>query len=306
MAVPKAFTPEQQKQFTRFVEDAAIRALLAAGLGKDGVQKLLESGGEFQAEIEPHITAAARKFGFPNRFADEEVESSCIYPVEYTGAKPIAKQVDFHAGMFGLSLGGTMEYVEKVLPKLELPAGAEGWFAIPSPDALAARHFPSVTDPAERYCRAVELMLEKLGGTRQLKNYRQGQLGTRYLRQHPRTVSFLRKVTETQKGDILVVPAQFGFRYRGKSVRRAREIFASNEYGLGALAVGAMTLAHPERFVRWEQLHTDCAGDEYGFEAEGEWQSAPIFNFDDDLLEFGTHWFGDPLEYCGSASAFLP
>ena len=41
------------------------------------------------------------------------------------------------------------------------------------------------------------------------------------------------------------------------------------------------------------------------FEAEGKWQDAPIFNFND-LLKFNTNWFNNPNENYGSASAFLP
>jgi hypothetical protein len=30
-----------------------------------------------------------------------------------------------------------------------------------------------------------------------------------------------------------------------------------------------MALVHPERYVRWEELDTDCAGDEFAPDADG-------------------------------------
>ncbi|MBU0624750.1 hypothetical protein KKF05_00220 [Patescibacteria group bacterium] len=105
--------------------------------------------------------------------------------------------------------------------------------------------------------------------------------------------------------DILVVPAQFGLRHRGRSVRRAREVFMANEFGLGAFAIGIMLLTHPEREVQWEQLHVDCAGDEFAPEAGGGFSGAPLFRFSGGGVGFSARWFDDAYEFCGSASAFL-
>jgi len=44
-------TSDQQKQYKRFVEDAGDRGLKEINLDKDGLQRLLEKGGEFQAYV---------------------------------------------------------------------------------------------------------------------------------------------------------------------------------------------------------------------------------------------------------------
>jgi len=54
-------------------------------------------------------------------------------------------------------------------------------------------------------------------------------------------------MAEIKHHDILVVPAQFGLRHRGRSVRRVREVMNANEFGLGVFAIGIMLLTHPER-----------------------------------------------------------
>src|SRR3989338_9764687 len=75
-----AITDGQKKQYLRFVEDAAEKALKEACLDKDGIQKLIENGDEFQA----HIIAGIKELSVSNnQFADEEVSSSHTYPSGY-------------------------------------------------------------------------------------------------------------------------------------------------------------------------------------------------------------------------------
>ena len=237
-----------------------------------------------------------------NQYANEEVRSSYTYPKEYKGPKPIVDQIKAIAKIFGLDPSQAIEFA-KNLPAL--PEGAEGWFAIPSVDALAKKHFPEVTDPVQKDCQAVQLVHAKIAASRSFYNYREGQITPAQLRVHARTAHALDLIAETQKGDILIVAAQLGMRHRGKSVRRAREVFVANEFGLGSLAVGSIVLTHPERLIRWEELDMDCSGDEFSPDADGDFSSAPIFHFGDGKVKFGAYWYGGAREDCGSASAFL-
>ena len=289
-----SITSSQRKQVVRFMEDG----LDALTLDKDGAQRIIENGGKFQVGLKELI----QKHSVTNQFADEEVRSSYTYPKEYRGPKQIVDQIKAIAEIFGLDPSNALEFA-KNLP--ELPNGAEGWFAIPTVDAVAAKHFPEVTDPADRYCRAVELVLEKIGKSRKFYNYREGEITPNRLRQHARTLHALGQIGETQKGDILIVPAQYGMRHRGRSVRRAREVFVAGEFGLGAFAVGCMALTHPKRYVRLEELDTDCAGDEFPPGADGDFSSVPRFGFYVGRVEFDAGWFGSASECCGSASAFV-
>lgn len=226
-----------------------------------------------------------------NRYADEEVASSYTYPNGYT-VKPLTEQVVVLTKLFGLDSAKALAYAEK-LPKL--PDGAEGWFAIPKWQAVA-----------DSYGKAVERMLALIGKSRKLKNWREGQLGEKYLRQSERTEQMFAKFCEQQEGDIIIIPAQFGLRHRGRSVRRARIVFSGNEFGLGAFANGCMLLTHPEREQEWEQLHIDCAGDEYAPDGGGEFVHAPIFHWDEGKLHFSTYWTDDADRRYGSASGFIP
>ena len=116
----------------------------------------------------------------------------------------------------------------------------------------------------------------------------------------------LAKFCEQQEGDIIIIPGQFGLRHRGRSVRRARVVFVGNEFGFGSFINGCMLLTHPEREQVWEQLHIDCAGDEFSPGGGGEFVSAPGFDWGGGGLHFGAYWTDNADEQFGSASGFLP
>ena len=268
----------------------------------DAQNCIIGNGGEFKTRVEKAVEAIIQEMTTPNKYANEVVSSNYTYPKEYKGPKPIAEQVQTIATMFGLDPTQALEFAKK-LPVL--PEGAEGWFAIPKVSVVATKQFPAITDKAEQYCEAVKLVHTKLAESRSFTNYRNGEIVPSKLRQHARTVDFLEHLESEQQGDILIIAVQYGMRHRGKSVRRARETFSSNEFGLGAFAIGCMALVHPERYVRWEELDTDCAGDEFAPLADGVFSGAPVFYWHDDELWFDMDVVSYASDSFGSVSAFV-
>ncbi len=294
MTTATLITDGQKKQVKRFMEDAMDRAIAEGILDKDRIQKLIENGNEFQA----HIIAGIKELSISNQFADEEVSSSYKYPDEYKGPRNIVDQIKMLAKMFNLDPAKALEYVKHLPP---LPDG-EGWFAVLS-DEIAKKDFPD--NPAERYCCAVRMVHKKIAESREFYNYREGAITSDHLRQCARTAHALEQIAETQKGGILIVACQLGMRHRGRSVRRAREVFVANEFGLGSLAVGSIVLTHPERLVRSSELDMDCPGDEFSPDADGDFSHAPVFSFGGDMARFGASFVGYASDYYGSASGFL-
>ncbi len=282
----------QKKQLRDLVGSGAAHGVnIALGeLDNDGLIKLLDNGDELRAAVIQTITSKAKELSVSNQFANEEVRSGYEYPKEYK-RKDLVPQTNILRQLFpGLGFAD-----EKVM-EAPLPKGAEGWFAIPRWQSLGAT-----------YQEALEKVLSKIAEARTFTNYRKGQIEPERLRQTDRKIQKMQQIGDTQKDhDILVVPLQFGLRHRGRSVRRAREVFQGNEFGLGAFEVAILALTHPERFVRWKQLHTDCPGDEYAPGAVGKFVRAPIFIWDDGELVFSSVWFGHALEFYGSVSAFVP
>jgi hypothetical protein len=268
-----------------------------AGLTDDEAQRVNEAPG--LSDLVDGFIAENRS---TNKYKDEEVRAVYGYPKEYKGPKPIADQIAAIAKIFGLDPALALEYAKK-LPAL--PEGAEGWFAIPSVDALAQKHFPEVNDPAEKYCRALQLVHQKIAASRSFFNYRDGQIDTAHIKVSARTLEAFKKIAEQQKGDILIIAAQLGKRHGGRSVRRAREVFVTNEYGLTSVAVGSIVLIHPERLVRWEELDMDCSGDEFSDDGDGQFGHAPCFHFLDEA-GFGTCDVSSASDGFGSSSGFAP
>src|SRR3989344_6621926 len=221
-----------------------------AGLTEEEAQRVNDTPG--LADVVAEFIGQNRS---TNKFKDEEVRAAYGYPNEYKGPKPIADQVKAIAKIFGLDSASALEYAKK-LPAL--PEGAEGWFAIPSVDALAQKHFPEVIDPAEKYCRALQLVHQKIAASRLFTNWRDGQIDTAHFKVSPRTQEMMQKIAETQKGDILIIAPQLGKRHGGRSVRHAREVFVANEYGLTSVAIGSLVWGHPARLPPWEEHGPRC------------------------------------------------
>jgi hypothetical protein len=191
----------------------------------------------------------------------------------------------------------------------ELPAGAEGWFAIPNvwkEDSLLTG----------TYNDSVVQMLKRIEKDRNgnFQNFNEGQLGTDRLRQSARAEAAWKKISADQgHHEILVIAAQFGITHRGRSVRRAREVMVDqkvtvdqNQFGLGVFAVGIMILTHPDRLKHYDDLWIDCAGDRLDEHADDRFGHAPYFGFVDGGIRFGAGWSGGAYGRFGSASGVLP
>ncbi|MFA4998812.1 MAG: hypothetical protein WC514_02220 [Candidatus Paceibacterota bacterium] len=290
-----AVTDGQKKQVKRFAEDAVDRAIAEGVLNKDGAQKLIMNGDEFQARIITDI----RELSVSNQFADEEVRSSYSYLSGYKKPVPLEGQIDILRSYWPkLNPDPAIRYMSEMYPKLQLPGWIEGPFALIRPGFFS-----------DIYGEELEEVLEALAKARGGKfyNYRQGQLGPKYLRQSSATVAMQKCIVEQQPGsDILIVPEQFGIRHRGRSVRRAREVFVASEFGEGAKNVGTMLITNPIRLQHYDDLWIDCAGDEYAPGADGDFSYAPCFYFSVGQVRFVTHWFVSASDDYGSASGFLP
>lgn len=160
------------------------------------------------------------------RYRNEEVASKYGYTL---AVKPICEQLLALMKYFpGLDPGPALACSKSLG---ELPEGAEGWFVIPKPEKVG-----------KTYGEALETVLKHLAVERQGKftNWREGKLGPKYLRLTEKTQKALETLSAQQSGDFLIIPAQFGIRHRGRSVRRAREVFVAKEFGLGPFETAVM------------------------------------------------------------------
>lgn len=152
------------------------------------------------------------------------------------------------------------------------------------------------------YNEAVIEMLRILGTTRPFVNWLDGKLGPDHFRETEAKKKALAQFT----GDYYEIPAQFGMRWKGKSVDTARASLAPGEFLLGAFEVACMLLTHPERLQSYSDLWIGCGGDDYSYSADGSFPDAPIFFWDDGKVKFGSKNRDNADEYYGSASGLVP
>jgi hypothetical protein len=259
-------TAGQKKQYDRFIADAADKALIAASIDRDGLQQLIERGGEFQE----HIIRGIGEFSTNNQFAGEQIESSFGYAPDYK-LGDIDTQIKMLRKIFpdiGRPNQGLLRQSKE--GRMELPAGAEGWFAIP--------HWSKV---ANTYSKAVEIVRSLLNQAYngRFNKYLQDQLGPQYLLETSKKLRAMEMLKQSQNEDILLIPAQFGVRHRGRSVRRACAVMNSCEFGLGIYEIGIMLLTHLNRLKHHNVLRIDCAGDEYRPDADSNLPCVLQFDF---------------------------
>lgn len=295
----------QIKLLTRMAADAAekaVKAYVGANyLSVKGAEQV-KGNADFTARIYAATVLALNELSNTEKFKDEEVESSYGYLSGYK-PKSLTAQCNRLRELFpGIGFANLDLLTQIEEGKIPLPDGAEGWFAIPN----WAKN-PGIF--GSTYSGALGKVLDTIKQTRNGKfyNYRDGQIDEKRLRQSAQSQKFWAELVDAQGNpDILIVPAQFGIHHRGRSVRRAREVFAGNESGLGAFAIGVMLLTHPERLQHFDDLWIDCAGDEYAPDADGDFSSAPFFRFNGGQVKFGGLWVGLAYDDYGSASAFVP
>ncbi len=293
---------EQETKYRRLVKDSAKHATdLALGKTKtdqDGWQRVLEHGDELRTAIAEVIVAKTRELSISNQYANEEVKSRYAYFSGYQKPVEIADQIDIlRAHWPKLNADKALRYMHEVYPKLQFPSWVEGPFALIRPGFFS-----------NLYGEEIEEVLKALAKVYSGKfhNYLEGKLGPEYLRKHAMTLAAMNRLLEQQPGDIIIAPEQFGIRHRGPSVRRAREVFTTSEFGEGAKNVGTMILTNPNRLKHHEDLWIDCAGDEYSLDADGKFGNAPYFNFNDEQVKFDTNWVDNANDNYGSASGSLP
>jgi len=243
-----------------------------------------------------------------DRYKDQQVPSTWTYPPEYKGPKDFHQQTEILLGILpGLDPEQAWKWYNDVYTRLEVPDWVEGVFAVPSEFALARLFYPDIQERPAQYCAGVNLLLKKIANSRQFYNYCDEQIDPAHLWRTERTALMINALWEMQgRPDIVALPAQLGLQHRGRSDLRARECFMAQEFGAGSLEGAAIALTHPERFVRWEQLHEDLAGDDFSSAADGQADEAPYLYFYDDKVKFGTVLLDIPNECYGSVSCWLP
>jgi len=155
------------------------------------------------------------------------------------------------AGLWGLSVGSTLEFANS-LP--DDPTIGEGWVVFPKISAIAAKHFPQLTDDVEIHTGCIDLLADiytKYRGMEfdKLKTY-EARKGYNKWRLSSRTAEALRILEELQPGDMIIVSVQNGSYHQDVSPLEATARFAENEFPLHTVALGSSLMVYPELIWR--------------------------------------------------------
>jgi hypothetical protein len=300
---------EQKKQLCTLIEEAIAKgrelALHLLPLDEDSLKKFLDRGDYFNAIIRHEIIFRIQLTASKNQVDNEEVASNFRY---LTGYKQGFKGVEFLQGFRPKPVEEQLKRLREIIPSLASAKANEAlaWCVLP-PEAEAYFVIPRWQVIAPTYGEAVDKILGLLDkySYERMFNYRKDKLGPDYLRPFEPDLLMWNRLSEEQKGcDLLMVPAQFGLRHRGRSHRRFREVKLESEFGLGAFAVGCMLLTHPERLRDYDDLWLECPGDEYAPDGDGRFIAAPLYMHGPGEMGFDAlHYFRAKI---GSISAFLP
>lgn len=230
-------------------------------------------------------------FGAPS--ACEEVDSDYGYESGYE-PHSIEDQIESLSWLFP-----SINFPGKCVIEQSLPASAEGWFIIVLWQSIAETYGEALTS-------VLHVLKDKFEGLGHgFNDWRDYNLEDRCFSQSKRTARGL-EILSSQQGNssAIIAPAQFGLYHRGRSVHRARQVFAPNEFGLDLVSVLSMLLTHPRRLQRHKDLWISCAGNECA--NDNFWRVPCLNSFvsDEVGLVMATPTEANPRY--GSPSAFLP
>lgn len=162
--------------------------------------------------------------------------------------------------------------------------------------------FPAWQTKDKTYSEAVNQTLKEIKKTRPF--YSLLKIASENIRETERKQEMIKQCT---KDGLVAIDVQLGEKYKGKSVKEARELFENNEFGLGAYEVGQILLQEPDILEDFNSLWLDCAGDEFEYPGDNaRFGHAPCFDFSYSKVSFSTLRVGHACGHCGSVAAFIP
>lgn len=274
----------------RHANDARlIEALLAGDVETSAIEELLR-----------HIV---------NQYESQEVKPRLFYPQDYA-LNSINEQVGLLLVAYPWLDTSNVATLVASWDLAKYPQ-ADGLYVDCNPVTLANHLGVELGDDWENFGSLIEQgPLAALARIRpKFINYRSGQMGPDRYRLSQPTKDALRLLVKEQPGDLLVSPGQTGNLHAGKSVRNSRwhieHAATPNQWPWSAYTAGHSLIGNPHRLeAADEHLAIDCPGDEFSWYADGEFDSALCFNFNEGRLYLSRRLVGDAYGRFGSASGF--
>lgn len=105
---------------------------------------------------------------------------------------------------------------------------------------------------------------------------------------------------------IVAMPAEFGLRHRGISIRSVRAMVKEHECGLSAFSAGIMLITHPERLKWHSDLWINCAGDEVSSAGDEYFNQSPYYQNHCTDICYGYQNINSSSGHSGSPTFYIP
>lgn len=297
----KEITEDQKKKLKRLLIDAVHKMDIdelteELGLEKNSIQRVIKKGERLDADIRSAAKEMVKELSLKSKYPDEEVESDYGY-TSYWEPRSITDQYRILKKHFQLY---DLPDMDMIFQRTVIPA--EGWFLIPRWEAIA-----------ESYDEAICKILAKVKKTgvkkiaKVINRSRCMDSSNHFLKETPEKIEAIRKQNVDQGNrNYTVLPAQFGIRHRGLSLRKANEEhFRSNEFSLGLFEIGVMLLTHPERLRQSDDLSIMCGGDHFLSRYGTISMRVPVLTCENGHIFFGEYRKNNAYSHCGVATAFF-
>jgi len=317
LIAPKDRVTRDQQRKLHDMDDAEFKKLKELGLTRQELQNLFQSD-QWAGVVQKHrelfqligeltgYSAQAISSIQANPYSSEKVTPDSGWNYSTQGLRTVEQQLEsvhFKLGFVGTCTPKLVEYSDD--------GRADGIVVIPFlRDLGTALAIPDPTGAG--YGRLGEKVWEKVSVDRMgaAYNYRNGQLGSNYVRLNTDARSQLEALeakTPAEEGIVHyhAIPTNTGSLFAGYSPRNARVSALGNGIlPLGFVQVLCALLAWPDRLKKYNVRWIDCPADEYSWGADGRWGGCLCVGFDDGGLRLDAGGADDAFGYYGSAVAF--
>ena len=285
-------TARRTRSKARYTQEVHVKVVQLSGLTPEQAadRRHLVNRLDFQDRLGAFLVREIGAYQRGSRFADEKCPLPAPYPEVYA-PKSVAQQVQMWRKPFS-----NLRSYDRSIAKIALPRGAESYFVAPHP-----RHL------ADSYPRS---LFKILGAIPALPREAHQRMGVANFRPCEDTCAMLGRIANEQReNDFIVFPGQLGALHP-RSVRSAREQFATGasgeaEFGVDALLLAAMLLPHPERLAPGRFLDVCSSGDEQVTVDKERAQGALTFTRSETRTEYYISSTHQEYDDVGIATAFL-
>lgn len=290
--LPAPIASDQMTRIARLVQETFlgeqwIRDFIARiGLDYHSAQTLLDSENALY-ELRGIVAENVKRIANGTFLTEQSIPSAYGYHSGYSGGKTVAYQISIlKQHDWGRQVNWELNPEQEHILNLPLPNGSEGYFVDVFDPGMVSDHEVASFDHSRHIFFALQALSKQMPG--KVTNHRNSKFDPSFYRRHRKSAEKMWKLWDSQgcPTELILIPAQFGIRHRGKSVMQSRVMTRDPEFSLDAHEGLAMLLTHGNRLADHDDLWIDFPGSEYSKDGEGEFNHSLYMRVQDGGIRF--------------------